>query len=439
MNYKKRLTTGFAAAAALLLAPLASAATFRIEIDYMGPDSDGHDHMPDQMVLDAVIQMFACQGHTLIIDLDDEVPHTDFLTGNPGANLDCRDFWTYTGATNTYRSYRNTYRDQGAGWHYCIFAHQYRIDSDPDNNNSGGCTNTSSSGRANGGDAFIVSLGAFDGQTGTLFEQAATLAHEFGHNLGFGHAGSMDSGVVTPYVQNLPSVMSYTYQLGGVRNTLLELGFAPDYALFKNIDYSFGRMCSLNESSLDEVRGTRMMSVDFNCDNDAADSGVLQDLGFRGSGMGSSAPWCGEADDSRTTLVDYNEWANIDDGATLVANSEVGDVDAFQKLADREAKLTPCISYEEWAEVIIDGGLRGAPTLEIESCIGGQNIYVATAAQAIPIGTCSNWFTAISLAQGAATNGSVFYLSPGTFDAAGTTTLNKPGIWSCNTGTARIQ
>lgn len=431
-------------ASALLAAGLwalcpAFAATFRVEIDYMGADTDGHDHQPSQLVLDAVVQMFACQGHTLMLDLDDEVPHTDFLTGNPGANLDCRDFWTYTGSSNTYRSYRNTYRNQGAGWHYCIFAHQYRIDSDPDNSNSGGCTNTTSSGRANGGDALIVTLGGFGGQTGSVFEQAATLAHEFGHNLGFSHVGSMSEGTVSPYVQNMPSVMSYTYQLGGVRNTLLELGFAPDYALFKNIDYSFGRMCSLNETALDEVRGTRMSRVDFNCDNDTADNGVLQDLGFRGSGMGSGAPWCGEADVSRTTLVDYNEWANYDDGATLVGNGERGDGEALAKLAEREAKITPCISADEWEQVQAETGLRGAPTLTVESCIGGQNVYVANSANATPIGTCSDWYTAVQTAHDLNPNGSVFYLSPGTFDAAGTTTLNRRGIWSCNTGTARIQ
>lgn len=435
----RHLRFTLAAGLLVVLSVAASAATFRIEIDYMGADTDGHDHEPSQLVLDAVVQMFACQGHTLILDLSQEVPHTDFLTGDPTIGNDCGNFWTYTGQTNTYRSYRNLYRDQGAGWHYCIFAHQYRKDADDDNTGSG-CANTSSSGRASGGDSFIVSLGGFGGQTGSVFEQAATLAHEFGHNLGLGHTGS-NPGVVTPYVQNLPSVMSYTYQLGGVRNTLLGLGFAPDYALFKDIDFSFGRMCSLNEASLDELRGTRMQRVDFNCDNDTNDLGVLQDLGFRGSGLGNNAPWCGEADDSRTSLADYNEWANIDDGAALVANGERGEADSVAKLVERERKLTlaPCITSEEWQEVELELGGRGAPTLEVESCITGRNVYVATSANAAPTGACTDWYPTIQQAHSAMPLRSVFYVTPGTFNETGTTVLNRRGTWTCNTGVATIQ
>ena len=435
-----RKTPKYAAlsAAVGLLAATAGAATFRVEIDYMG-DSGGHDHLPDQLVLDAVIQMFACQGHTLIIDLDDEVPHVNTLTGDP--NDDCGSFWTYVGATNTYRSYRNLYRDQGAGWHYCIFAHQYRVDSN-DVDDDSGCVTTGSSGRANGGDAFIVTLGGFGGGTGTLFEQAATLAHEFGHNLGLGHAGSMDSGITTPYVQNLPSVMAYTYQLSGVRSRLLDLAFAPDYALFKDIDYSHGRMCSLNENSLDEPRGTRMLSVDFNCDDDASDTGVLQDLGFRGGGAGSNAPWCGEVDDSRTTLVDYDEWANLNDGATLVADAERGEGPAADLLKSRERQLDKdrCITAEEHIALQLEEGRGGGgPPLVIEGCITGENVYVANSANAAPDGRCVDWHPTVPGAQTVSPSGSVYYLTPGTFDSAGTTTLNKRGIWTCNTGTARIQ
>ncbi|MGE3181304.1 MAG: M43 family zinc metalloprotease [Phycisphaerae bacterium] len=420
----------------------AAAETFRVEIDYMGADGDGHDHMPDQIVLDAVIQMFACQGHTLIIDLDDEVPHTDLLTGNPGTNMDCRDFWTYTGVSNTYRNYRNTYRDRGAGWHYCLFAHQYRIDSNPGTSDSGGCTTTSSSGRANGGDAFIVTLGAFDGQTGTLYAQAGTLAHEFGHNLGLSHCGSQDCDATTEYVQNMPSVMAYTYQLSGVKTQLLSLGFVPDYAPFKEIDFSHGRMCSLNENSLNETTGTRMMRVDFNCDNDTSDSVVVQDLGFRGGGLGSSAPWCGETDVNRSTLTDYNEWANINDGATLVALAEEGDGEALFRLDERLEKSRTCITKEEWDEFVSynpDIVLGGGPPLAIEGCIAtGRNAYVATSST-FSFGLCGFPFSGVILAQSSSPNNAVYWMTPGTYDQAGTTVLNKPGIWSCNTGTARIE
>lgn len=421
--------------AAITLSVSAPADTFRIEIDYMGDDSDGHNHRPSQMVLDAVIQMFACQGHTLIIDLDDEIPHMDLLTGNP--NDDCGDFWTYTGLPNTYRNIRNQYRNHGTGWHYCIFAHQYRKDDD-DINNGSGCATTTSSGRASGGDAFIVTLGGFSGQTGTEFEQAATLAHEFGHNLGFSHVGSMDEGVVTPYVQVLPSVMSYSYQLRGVKDGLIANGFAPEYALFKNIDYSFGRGCSQNENNLDETRGTRMMRVDFNCDNDTNDTGVLQDLGFRGSGMGSSAPWCGQADASRTVLNDYNEWANISDGAGLVARGDSGDPAALVELSERERKMPICITYEDYLAYLPPNGLGGGPELEVEACITGQNVYVGPL-NFVETGVCVFPFDSVQQAQSSSPARSVYYITPGTYNESGTTTLNRRGIWTCNTGTARIQ
>lgn len=413
----------------------AAADTFRVEIDYMGPAADGHDHRPSQLVLDAVIQMFACQGHTLIIDLDDEIPHMDTLTGNP--NDDCGQFWTYTGASNTYRNIRNQFRDRGAGWHYCIFAHQYRVDSDDIDNNSG-CVTTTSSGRANGGDAFIVTLGGFSGRTGTEFEQAATLAHELGHNLGLSHCGGMDCNVVTPYVQIMPSVMSYSYQLRGVRAGLLANGLAPDYALFKNIDYSHGRMCSQNENNLDETRGTRMLRVDFNCDNDTNDTGVLQDLGFRGAGMGSSAPWCGQADESRTTLSDYNEWTNLVDGAGLVDRSETGDPDAILELYNRERKMERCMTYEDYIAYWPGPGLGGGPPLEVEACLTGRNVYLGPLF-IVETGTCTFPYDSVQQAQTASPARSVYYLTPQTYNETGTTVLNKRGIWTCNTGTARIQ
>jgi hypothetical protein len=431
----------FALLAGLTIAGSASAATFRVEIDYMG-DGGGHDHMPSQEVLDAVIQMFACQGHTLIIDLDDEVPHAETLIGDP--TDDCGSFWTYTGAANTYATYRNLYRDRGEGWHYCLFAHQYSIDSN-DVDDGSGCVESGSSGRANGGDAFIVTLGNFFGDTGTPFQQAATLAHELGHNLGLSHSGSMDTATVSPYVQNLPSVMSYTYQLGGVRNTLLELEFAPDYALFKNIDYSHGRMCTLNENSLDEIRGTRMRSVDFDCDGVADGSGIQQDLGFRGNGSGALAPWCGQPNNSLTMLTDYNEWANLEDGAALVAaatRAHTGDltaVAAAEKLAKRERMLTPCITADEWRVMESYLGDRGAPTLEIEPCITGENVYVAPLLSTFPTGTCRAWYMTISSAEASSPDDSVYYLTPGIYEAAGMTVLSKPGIWTCNTGTAVIR
>ena len=52
----------FSVALLMMHAHAARADVFRIEIDYMGASGTGHNHRPDQIVLDAVIQMFECHG-----------------------------------------------------------------------------------------------------------------------------------------------------------------------------------------------------------------------------------------------------------------------------------------------------------------------------------------------------------------------------------------
>ncbi|MBL8877551.1 MAG: hypothetical protein JNG88_00400 [Phycisphaerales bacterium] len=424
------------AAAVSAISAAASADTFQVEIDYMGADGDGHDHRPPQIVIDAVVQMFACQGHTLVIDLDDEIPHYATLIGDP--TNDCSNFWNYTGAANTYRSIRNTYRDRGEGWHYCLFAHAYSTDDDNLNNGSG-CQTSGSSGLANGGDCFIVTLGTFPTNPGTPIQQAGTLAHELGHNLGLSHCGVMNCGNTTEYIQNMPSIMAYTYQLGGVRNRIISLGYAPEYALFKELDYSHGRLCALNENSLSELNGTRMRRVDFNCDNDTDDVGVVQDLGFSGIGSGNSAPWCGNPNTNLSVISDYDEWGNLSDGAGLVADADRGNPYARQILDDRLAKMQTCITSQEWVLIEAEmGGPAGGIDLEVEDCIGGENVYVSSTVN-FPNATCFLPIGGIQNAQFSSPNNSVYYLYPGTFNEAGMTTLNKPGIWSCNTGLAQIR
>ncbi|MBK8269455.1 MAG: hypothetical protein IPK83_14580 [Planctomycetes bacterium] len=176
----------------LIVSTASIAETMRIEIDYMVGGSPNHSHQPSQAVLNAVIQMFACQGHTLIIEVSNSVTHYNVLQRNP-AGTGCADcnaaFFSYSGEAASFGSIKAANFDHAGdspAWHYCIFAHQYE---------DGCCNTTTSSGLAEGSsDDFIVSLGAFSGNIGTPFDQAATLAHEFGHNIGLGHCGSMNCG-----------------------------------------------------------------------------------------------------------------------------------------------------------------------------------------------------------------------------------------------------
>lgn len=126
-----------------------------------------------------------------------------------------------------------------------------------------------------------MTLGDFSGEIGTAWDRAATFAHELGHNLGFGHAGEMDPNVLGPYVPNVPSVMTYFFQLTGVHTALQCNGLISkdaDETLFKNLDYSYGCACDINEGALSESFGMGIISVDWNCDGQIGGT-VQQDVG----------------------------------------------------------------------------------------------------------------------------------------------------------------
>lgn len=424
---------------AALQAGVAQADTFRIEIDYMGSDGS-HDHQPSQMVLDTVIQMFACQGHTLIIDLDDQIPHCDVLLTDPETN--CGNFWSYDGDPCTAKAIKDANFDHANDadpWFYCIFAHQYQsLNSD----DPPICVTSGSSGRSDGGQNLVITLGNFDGQTGTEFVQAATLAHEFGHNLGLSHCGTMNCASNTdddtpnwvgPRVPNLPSVMSYRYQLVGVRTQALMFGLVPDEALFKEIDYSHGRMCSLDEDNLDETVGTVMSPVDWNCDN-VLSGAVAQDVN------GASSGWCGSTG-NRTLLNDYNEWANLSPG--VGGGGDGGAPLSEAELEERRRKLDadPCITAQEWAQVRMEIGMpRGSgPPLMIESCIDGVNVYLSSSSVGIMTGQCELPFDSVGQAQLFSPSDSVYFFRPGTYDEANGLVLDKTGIYISAIGSSVIE
>ena len=93
-----------------------------------------------------------------------------------------------------------------------------------------------------GGD-ILITLGlwrsdnaAFD-QVGTMLQQAGTLMHELGHNLGLSHGGWADTPNCMP---NYASVMNYLYQVAGL----------TDAKGNENIDYSYGLLLPLFENDL---------------------------------------------------------------------------------------------------------------------------------------------------------------------------------------------
>jgi len=121
---------------------------------------------------------------------------------------------------------------RAAVFHYGVLAHDL-----------GGFGGTSGLSRDNPASDFVVSLGSFTGDVGSTGEQAGTLMHELGHNLGLTHGGAPQPSF--NYKPNLTSVMNYLFQTGG-----LEIGGKAG-----NYDYSRLTLPTLNEANLNEQVG----------------------------------------------------------------------------------------------------------------------------------------------------------------------------------------
>lgn len=399
-----------------------AADTFRIEIDYM-VDTD-HTHEPSPLVINAVVQMFACQGHTLIIDVDDALPHYDVLERDPtncGDPEVCPTLFGYSGVANSYGNIKANFKDHDSTWHYCIFAHQY------DNCD---CNASTSSGLAEIlGDDFIVTLGSGVGQTGTEYDQAASLAHEFGHNLGLGHCGNQNCGgntgaadYVGPYVANMPSVMTYQYQLSGVRARMLWLGLIPEEAIYRELDYSHGRLCTVDEDNLNEQLGTVMTFTDWDCDG-SIEASVAKNIN------NPSGSFCDTAG-NRTLVTDYDEWANISDPLVLFRSDELEDMP--------ESHCSEMPVLDDADEFFYRGGFEETP-LSVEPCTLGENVFLRSIGGA-GIGTCWSPYISVQTAQTQSPSYSRYFLYPGTYNETNGLLLDKPGMYLCHAlGTALIE
>lgn len=162
---------------------------------------------------------------------------------------------------------------------------------------------------------FIVSLGAYNVRglphwNGYPSEQAGTLMHELGHNLGLGHGGR-DGVNCKP---NYPSIMSYPVQFPRL---------VPD----RPLDYSSEGLGTLLEDNLDETEGVRSSAnrdfkvvygpftplisptgvpINWNRDSDSSDTKVNNDINL----LTQYRNGCDRPTPSQT-LQGYNDWRNL--------------------------------------------------------------------------------------------------------------------------------
>ena len=139
---------------------------------------------------------------------------------------------------------------------YALFAHALGLPAgttnDPETPYDDRVTPTRASGIADfpGGD-LMVTLGRWDDFTGSMFMQASTLMHEFGHTAMLRHGGLAGQVNCRP---NYQTVMNYLFQVRGLYTISGNTVSDPI------VDYSRQTLDALNETSLSEPAGLGSMA-----------------------------------------------------------------------------------------------------------------------------------------------------------------------------------
>jgi len=161
-------------------------------------------------------------------------------------------------------------------FHYALFAHALGVQRLDDPNTPAnesvagnpatpvpvGVSGTGDGGGSGGGD-LMVTLGFWDDFVGTDFQQASTLMHELGHNLGLRHGPTYLSNnllTVQNCQPNYQSVMNYLFQIRGMTVVSAGVPVSGLQAQDSVIDYSRQGLQGVNEANLNESAGLGTMN-----------------------------------------------------------------------------------------------------------------------------------------------------------------------------------
>ncbi len=319
------------------------------------------------------------------------IPEQVNLGTAPGSNYD----WTAFDTLKT-PNFIPTGREQA--FHYLVFGH-----------NLGGLDGTSGISRGIGASDYLVTLGSWPNQIGTMQQQAGTIMHELGHNLNLQHGGQ-DS---VNYKPNYLSIMNYMFQMPG-------LTFMNGQG---KLDYSRFSLGTLNEASLTETGGLNggvalanygtaffcagsasstlvnnaNGNIDWNCNGNSVEVGVATDI---------------NRDGARTVLSTANDWQNIVFNGGAIGGLGLSLTPPMLTTATQE--VTPAIDAQithPYAVTVASPGIAkmlagGSATLTFTiSNTGTQNdTYALTASSTVNWGTLSSVPATLALAAGRTLN-----------------------------------
>jgi hypothetical protein len=312
---------------------------------------DTHNHRPQTASVNNVIQGFrnapvtnpdGANGIVLHFHLSNAVPHQNVLNFN-GGPLGCSSTAAGTGAGD-FDTVKAANFDNAAARRY---AFHYALSIDVENQAALTDSTQRFSGCAEiGGNDFYISFGLW-GAT-TVQQEAGTIMHELGHNLGLRHGGDDNLN----YKPNYLSLMNYSFQLRGIPAS-------------NRLDYSASALPTLNEGSLNENLGIQ--------------DGTDNTLYYCPGGSQSQVPGTGAIDWNCNGTIQASVSADVNGGSGTTLTgfddwTKVGQSLAFQTTGDYQDGVHSVVPDDELDEHTAEtrGLLSAAPEIAPVPAASGQ-------------------------------------------------------------------